>query len=88
MYFSSTQIKASTLKRYDTGDSDNFSQSKTFYKDTLKEDEKARLASNIADSLFGANTNLQNKAVSIRHACLSNCTLNLRVLRVNTTIIN
>ena len=51
------------VSRYDTVDDDNYTQSKVFYQKVLKDDEKERLISNIADSLKNAADFIQARAL-------------------------
>eukprot|EP01101_Sappina_pedata_P007055 TRINITY_DN365_c0_g1_i1.p1 TRINITY_DN365_c0_g1~~TRINITY_DN365_c0_g1_i1.p1 ORF type:complete len:510 (-),score=165.01 TRINITY_DN365_c0_g1_i1:73-1572(-) len=53
------------VKRYETGDEDNFSQTKLFWNKALKTDgERDRLAKNLAGHLSAANPEIQQKVVA------------------------
>lgn len=51
------------VKRFETGDEDNFSQCATFYRRVLSEEERDRLTSNIAENLAGAMEFIQKRAI-------------------------
>ncbi|KAF5298628.1 hypothetical protein FQR65_LT09724 [Abscondita terminalis] len=51
--------------RYDTGNEDNYSQPKKFYKDVLNPEERQRLAENIAEHLKNANKQIQDRTISM-----------------------
>lgn len=48
---------------YDTGDEDNYSQPRVFYREVLKEDERTRLINNLVNSLKNCSEEIWNRAV-------------------------
>jgi catalase len=52
------------VKKYESGDDDNFTQCGIFFRKVLKEDEKDRLTTNIAGSLAGAYDFIQKRAIA------------------------
>ena len=56
--------------RWNSADDDNFSQVGVFWSKTLKEEERARLAQNIAGHLAGAQTFIQDRAVRTMTSCV------------------
>jgi len=52
------------VKRFETGDEDNFSQCATFYRRVLNDEERDRLTSNIAENLAGAVDFIQTRAIA------------------------
>jgi len=52
------------VERVDTGDEDNFSQCRTFFCNVLKEDERDRLTSNIANHMVNASESIRTKAIA------------------------
>ena len=53
------------VKRYETGDEDNYSQCGVFFRNVLSPAERERLTDNIADNLSNAAEFLQTKAVAM-----------------------
>ena len=53
------------VKRYETGDEDNYSQCKIFFNKVLSKEEKERLTSNIAGNLINAEDFLQQRAIAM-----------------------
>lgn len=51
------------MQRYNSADTDNFSQATLFWQKVLRTDERQRLASNIAGHLKGAQGFLQERAI-------------------------
>ncbi|XP_069688460.1 catalase-like [Periplaneta americana] len=51
------------VARYNTGDDDNYSQPSTFWKKTLKPEERERLVENIVDHVKGAADFIQERTV-------------------------
>lgn len=51
------------VQRYNSADTDNFSQASLFWQKVLKADERQRLASNIAGHLKGAQGFLRERAI-------------------------
>ncbi len=65
-------------KRYESANEDNFSQVGIFWRNVLKEDEKARLIENISGHLINAADFLQDRAVANFTKCDENYGRRLR----------
>jgi len=59
-----TYSTVSDVKRYETGDEDNFSQVREFYLNVLSDSERDRLTTNIANSLSAAQEFIQQRAIA------------------------
>jgi catalase len=55
---------AGDVERYETGDEDNFSQCRQFFRHVLNDDERERLTSNIAEHLANASDVIRSRAIS------------------------
>ena len=52
------------VERVDTGDEDNFSQCRNFFRNVLNGDERDRLTSNIANHMVNASESIRTKATA------------------------
>lgn len=68
-YLESTFEVKGNVDRYNTRDDDNFTQVGIFWNKVLNEEERNRLAKNIADHLSGASEFIQNRAIENFRKC-------------------
>lgn len=57
------ELPTGDIKRYDTGDDDNFSQAGDYYRNDLSDAEREQLTDNIAGHLIGAQKFIRDRAI-------------------------
>lgn len=63
-YLEHTDNVTGDVARHDSSNDDNYSQATIFYTKVLNEEEKQRLADNLAGNIKGAAPNIQRRAVA------------------------